>query len=94
MAAPLAGERMNQGSVTENERPIAVVQSHLLACALDAVPCPLNCAQQVSRLAADDHVRHRCPNRRQVCDHCRQELSGLEYDVSGRNLLLLAKKKL
>ena len=61
---------------------VFLLQAHLLNCSLDAVCCTLHCNQRVSRLALDDHVRNACPNRRQMCEYCRTEFSGLEYDVS------------
>ncbi len=58
------------------------IQAHLLSCTLDAIPCRMQCGQQVSRLAHDDHGRNFCPNRRQICDYCQVEFNGLQYDVS------------
>nr|CAH0098370.1 unnamed protein product [Daphnia galeata] len=58
------------------------LKAHLLSCTLDAIPCRMQCGQQVSRLAHDDHGRNFCPNRRQICDYCQVEFNGLQYDVS------------
>ncbi|KAI9565910.1 hypothetical protein GHT06_009708 [Daphnia sinensis] len=56
------------------------LKAHLLSCSLDAIPCRMQCGQQVSRLAHDDHGRNFCPNRRQICDYCQVEFNGLQYD--------------
>ena len=58
----------------------------MLSCSLDAIPCRMQCGQQVSRLAHDDHGRNFCPNRRQTCDYCQVEFTGLQYDVSSIRL--------
>ena len=62
---------------------VCYCQAHLLSCTLDAIPCHLHCQQRVSRLAHEDHVRNFCPNRRQSCEFCHIDFSGVQYDVSG-----------
>merc|ERR1712071_16751 len=56
------------------------LKAHLLSCTLDAIPCHLHCQQRVSRLAHEDHVRNFCPNRRQSCEFCHIDFSGVQYD--------------
>ncbi|KZS13577.1 TNF receptor-associated factor 4, partial [Daphnia magna] len=68
------------------------LKAHLLSCSLDAIPCRMQCGQQVSRLAHDDHGRNFCPNRRQICDYCQVEFNGLQYDKIPNLFLLLSRR--
>ncbi|XP_014662431.1 PREDICTED: TNF receptor-associated factor 4-like [Priapulus caudatus] len=52
------------------------LQSHLVTCRYDAVPCTNNCPAMLAKIALDDHLTYTCPRRKETCEFCSREFTG------------------
>ena len=58
-----------------------VLQAHLDVCRFDAIPCPNQCTEVLSRLSLDDHLEFSCSKRIVICEFCNQEFPGDAFDL-------------